>query len=140
MAGINTQRLLLCTLVTAVVYFIFDGIVHGAILGAEYEAGIVAAGKTVVHDPVSFGYFGLFDLGKGFVAMLFYVFARARLGAGPRTAAIAGLVTWLAVETLPAIAQMPFPFYDRMFFTKLIALQLVPSVVGAVVGAWLYKE
>lgn len=140
MGTINTQRLLLSTLVAAVAYFIFDGIVHGAILGPEYEAGITAAGKTVEHDPTAYGYFALFDLGKGLVAMLVYVFARARLGAGPITAVWAGLIVWLAVEALPALAQMPFPFFDKWFYVKLMALQVVPCVAGAVIGAWLYKE
>lgn len=140
MGTINTQRLLLSTLVAAVAYFIFDGIVHGAILGAEYEAGIVAAGKTVEHDPTAFGYFGLFDLGKGLVAMLIYVFARSRLGAGPITAVWAGAITWLAVEALPSLAQMPFPFYSKWLMVKVMALQIVPCIAGAVIGAWVYKE
>ena len=140
MGNINTTRLLLATLVTGVLYFIFDGIIHGAILGAEHEAVIVAAGKPVEQDPTAFGYFALFDLGKGLVAMLFYVFARARLGAGPITAVWAGLITWLAVEVLPSIAQMPFPFYDKWFFVKSMALELIPMQVGALAGAWLYKE
>ena len=140
MGNINTTRLALATLVTAVLYFIFDAVIHGAIMGAETEAGIVAAGKTVEHDPIAFAYFALFDLGKALVAMLFYVFARARLGVGPITAVWAGLIAWLAVEALPAIAQMPFPFYSKWFFVKVMALELVPMVAGAVAGAWVYRE
>lgn len=140
MDQINTTRLLLGALVAGVVYFIFDGVIHGAILGAEHEAVIVNAGKQVEHDPTAYAYFGLFDFGKGLVAMLFYVMARARMGAGPMTAAWAGAFAWLAVEVLPGIAQMPFPFYERMFFVKVMALELVPMVVGAVAGAWLYRE
>ena len=140
MGNINTTRLLLATLVTAVLYFIFDGIIHGALMGAETEAGIVAAGKTVEHDPTAFGYFALFDLGKALVAMLFYVFARTRLGAGPITAVWAGVIAWLGVEALPAIAQMPFPFYSKWFFVKIMALEFVPMILGAIAGAWVYKE
>ena len=140
MGNINTTRLLLATLVTAVLYFIFDGIIHGALMGAETEAGIVAAGKTVEHDPTAFGYFALYDLGKALVAMLFYVFARARLGAGPITAVWAGVIAWLGVEALPAIAQMPFPFYSKWFFVKIMALEIVPMILGAIAGAWVYKE
>ena len=140
MNQINTSRLLLGALVASVVYFIFDGIIHGAILGAEHEAVIVNAGKQVEHDPTAYGYFGLFDLGKGLVAMLFYVMARARLGAGPITAVRAGVFAWFAVEALPAIAAMPFPFYGKFFFVKVMAMELVPMIIGAVAGAWIYKE
>jgi hypothetical protein len=140
MGTINTTRLLLAALATGVLYFIFDGIIHGAILSGEHQAAIVGAGKPVVNDPTAFGYFALFDLGKGLVAMLVYVFARARLGAGPITAVWAGMIAWLGVETLPAIGAMPFPFYSKWFYVKVIALELVPMVVGAVAGAWIYKE
>lgn len=140
MGSINTQRLALATLLTGVLYFIFDGVIHGAILGAEYEAGLVAAGKTVEHDPTAFGYFAIFDLCKALVAMLVYVFARARLGAGPVTAVWAGAIAWLGVEAAPAIAQMPFSFFGKWFYVKVMALELVPVVVGAVAGAWVYKE
>jgi hypothetical protein len=140
MGTINTQHLLISVLVTAVAYFIFDGVVHGGILGAEYEAGMVAAGKTVEHDPTAYGYFALFDLGKAFLAMMIYVFARTRFGAGPVTAVWAGALTWLGVEALPALAQMPFPFFSKWFFVKLMALQIVPCIVGAAIGAYFYKE
>lgn len=140
MGSINTQRLALATLVTAVLYFIFDGVVHGAILGPEYQAALVAAGKTVEQDPTAYGYFAIFDLIKALVAMLIYVFARARLGAGPMTAAWAGAITWLGVEAAPAIAQMPFPFFEKWFLVKAMALTFVPMIVGAVAGAWVYKE
>src|SRR5262245_57604001 len=120
MNQINTARLLIGALVAGVVYFICDGIIHGAILGAEHEAVIVNAGKQVENDPSAYGYFGLFDFGKGLVAMLFYVMARARLGAGPITAVWAGVFAWFAVEALPAIAAMPFPFYGKVFFVKVM--------------------
>lgn len=140
MGNINTTRLALATLVTAVLYFIFDGVIHGAILGPEHEAAITGAGKPVASDPTAFGYFALFDLGKALVAMLVYVFARARLGAGPVTAVWAGVIAWLGVEALPAIGAMPFPFYSKWFYVKVIALELVPMIVGAIAGAWVYRE
>jgi hypothetical protein len=74
------------------------------------------------------------------VAMLVYVAARSRFGAGVKTAVWAGLVAWLAVEVLPSISWMPFPFYEKSFFVKVIALEIVPMVVGAILGAWIYKE
>jgi hypothetical protein len=140
MDQINTTRLLIGALIAGVIYFILDGVIHGAILGPEHEAVIVNAGKQVENDPTAYGYFALFDFGKGLVAMLFYVMARARLGAGPVTAVWAGVFAWFAVEVLPALAQMPFPFYGKWFFVKVMALELVPMIAGAVAGAWVYRE
>jgi hypothetical protein len=140
MGQINYARVFLGAFIAGVVYFVCDGVIHGAILGAEHEAAIVGAGKPLIHDPTAYGYFALFDLGKGLVAMLFYAHARVRLGPGPVTAAWAGLFAWLAVEAIPAIAMMPFPFYAKFFYVKVMALEIVPMAVGAIAGAWPYKE
>ncbi|MGI8837238.1 MAG: hypothetical protein ACR2H4_11455 [Pyrinomonadaceae bacterium] len=140
MGNINYGRLIAGALLAAVFYFIADGTIHGAVLENDHMAAITAAGKPVVHDPTAYFYFAVFDLGKGLVAMLIYVAARVPCKPGPKTAVVAGLITWLAVEVLPAIAAMPFPFYEKSFYLKVIAFELVPMVIGAILGAWVYKE
>jgi len=113
---------------------------HGGILGGDYKAAVETLGLKVGDDPSSYGYFAIFDLGKALVAMLFYVMARARLGAGPKTAVWAGVVAWLAVEVFPAIAMMPFPFFGKWFYVKAMALVFVPAIIGALIGGWIYRE
>ncbi|HXL82171.1 MAG TPA: hypothetical protein VN951_14940 [Pyrinomonadaceae bacterium] len=140
MGRINYGRLIAGALLAAVFYFIADGTIHGALLGKYHLAAIVGAGYPAKPDPNAYFYFALFDLGKGLVAMLIYVAARSRFGAGVKTAMWAGLVAWLAIEVLPSIEWMPFPFYEKSFFVKVIALELVPMVIGAILGAWIYKE
>jgi|SRR5882724_10684045 len=140
MGRINYGRLIVGALIAAVFYFIADGTIHGAILGKYHMAAISGAGYPLKPDPTAYFYFGLFDLGKGLVAMLIYVAARTRFGAGVKTAVWAGLVAWLAIEVLPSIEWMPFPFYEKSFFVKVMALEIVPMVIGAILGAWIYKE
>lgn len=140
MGRINYGRLIVGALIAAVFYFIADGFIHGALLGKYHMAAISGAGYPLKPDPTAYFYFGLFDLGKGLVAMLIYVAARSRFGAGAKTAVWAGLVTWLAIEVLPSIEWMPFPFYHKSFWVKVIALEILPMVVGAILGAWIYKE
>jgi hypothetical protein len=140
MGRINYGRLIVGALIAAVFYFIADGTIHGAILGKYHMAAITGAGYPLKPDPTAYFYFALFDLGKGFVAMLIYVAARVPCKPGPKTAVVAGLIAWLALEVLPSIEWMPFPFYEKSFFVKVIALELVPMVIGAILGAWIYKE
>ncbi len=140
MGKINYGRLIVGAVLAAVFYFIADGTIHGALLGKYHMAAISGAGYPLTADNTAYIYFGLFDLGKGLVAMLIYVAARSRFGAGVKTAVWAGLVAWLAVAVLPSIEWMPFPFYEKSFFVKVIALELVPMVIGAILGAWVYKE
>jgi hypothetical protein len=141
MGKINTQRLLLSTLIAGVFYFFADAVVHGVLLSADHVAAAVnATGKQPTEHWSNYVMFGLFDLGKALVVMLIYVFARTRLTPGVQTAVIAGLIGWFAIEVLPALSEMPFPFYPQTVYLKWMAIELIPMVVGAVIGAWLYSE
>ena len=140
MGKTNYGRLILGAVVAGVIYFVCDGTIHGALLGQYHMAAVTRVTPNPTADNTSYIYFALFDLGKGLVAMLIYLAARARCGPGPKTAVWAGLVAWLAVAVLPSIEWMPFPFYEKSFFVKVMALELIPMVLGAVVGAWLYKD
>jgi hypothetical protein len=140
MGKINYGRLILGAIVAGIFFFIADGLIHGKLLEADHKAAITAAGKPLTEDPTSFVYFGVFDLGKGLVVMLLYAAARARFGPGASTAIWAGVVGWLAVEALPNIAAMPLPFYPKMVYWKWITLEIVPMIIGAILGAWVYKE
>jgi hypothetical protein len=140
MGNINTARLLLSALIAGIFYFFADFLVHGVLLSADHLAAVNATGKQPTEHWSNYLFFFLFDLGKGLVVMLICVFARARLSPGVQTAVIAGLIGWLAIEVLPALSNMPFPFYPKMVYAKWIAFELVPMMAGAVLGAWLYKE
>ena len=140
MGKVNYGRLILGTIVAGVFYFICDGLIHGQLLGQYHMAAVVKVNPNPTADNTAYIYFALFDLGKALVAMLVYVAARARCGPGPKTAVWAGLVAWLATEVVSSIQWMPFPFYEKSFHVKVMALTLLPMVIGAVLGAWLYKE
>lgn len=140
MGKINIGRVLLGTLAAGIFYFIADGLIHGAVLAGEYLSAFKNLNLEVKEDPAGYGYFALFDLGKAFVAVMIYALARPRLGAGVRTAIWAGVLAWLACEVVPGIAEMPFPFFPKWYHVKLMALELVPMVLGAILGAWIYRE
>ena len=133
-------RLFVATISLGVFYFIADGIIHGVFLGTEHKNAITGAGKPLVHNPASYAYFAFFDLGKAFAVVLLYAAVLPRAGAPVTAAIIAGLVGWFAVEALPAIAAMPFPFYEKSFYWKWIALELPPMVGGALLAAWIVKD
>ena len=56
------------------------------------------------------------------------------------TAVIAGIATWLAAIPLPLIGLIPMKFFDAGFVGLWAAYAFIPMIVGAVVGAWLYRE
>lgn len=140
MGKINYGRVIAGTLLAGVFYFIADGVIHGVLLAGDYLAAMTRLGIPLEGDPTAYAYFAAFDFGKAFVAVFFYAAARPRFGPGIKTAVCSGLFAWLAVEALPSIAAMPFPFFEKSHHLKVMLLEIVPMVIGAILGAWIYRE
>lgn len=76
----------------------------------------------------------------GIVTVWLYALIRPRLGPGPKTAIVAALIMWFAIYLYCGI------IYGILLEqpTNIIAIAagwgLVEYIVGAIAGAWLYKE
>jgi hypothetical protein len=76
----------------------------------------------------------------GIVTVWLYALIRPRLGPGPKTAIIAALVMWFGVYIYCGI------IYGMLLIQpmNLVAISagwgLVEYIVGAIAGAWVYKE
>ena len=133
----NSQRIILGGIVAGIIYFIGDGVVHGALLHSRWVEVLGPNADQSLHQP---GYFGPYDLLKGLLAVWIYAAARPRLGPGPLTAAIAGLVAWFACIPVPLLGLLPMNFFNARFVVLWSLYALVPMVLGAIAGAWVYKE
>jgi hypothetical protein len=76
----------------------------------------------------------------GIVIVWMYAAMRPRLGPGPKTALCAGLLAWFGIYVYTGIINgMAFQFP-----TNLIVIAIVWGAVqyslGAIAGAWLYRE
>lgn len=143
MQNINIGRLCLGGLVAAVVFFVSDSIVHGLLLSSQWVAIMTALGKSTAGGgagAMDFGYFAIYDLLKGAIAMWLYVAIRPRFGAGPTTAVIAGVATWLLVVPTPMVGLLPMRFFGRRFVALWTMYALIPSILATLAGAWLYRE
>ena len=142
MSNINWSRLLIGGLVASIIAFVTDGMLHEMVLQPDWQA--VYAGLGVSHPPQEHGghmiYFGLFELGRGFVSLFLYVMMRARFGPGPKTAVLAGVVAWIAFSVTGPAQFIPLGFLSNTVWCKMVAAQLVTSILAAVAGAALYKE
>jgi hypothetical protein len=141
MGKINYGRVIIGAIIAGIFFFITDGVVH-TVLGPYHLAALnkLASVPPQTQDPTMYIWFGLYDLCKGLAALLIYAGIRPRFGAGVKTAVWAGVITWLAAKVAPSLASMPFPFYDHVYFYKLMAMTLVTTAVGAIIGAAIYKE
>jgi hypothetical protein len=85
-------------------------------------------------------YFALFELGRGFIAMLFYATMRTHFGAGPKTAVVAGIASWVAFSLTGPAQFIPLGFYSTALWMKVGALHLITSIIATIAGAALYKD
>lgn len=133
----NIQRIIMGAVLAGIIYFVGDGLVHGALLHSHWVEILGPNADQSLHQP---GYFGFYDLLKGFLALWIYAVARPRLGVGPRTAAIAGLVVWFACIPVPLLGLLPMKFFSANFVVLWSLYAVIPMVLGAIAGAWVYKE
>ena len=141
MARINWGRLILGTLIATIIMFVSDGFVHETIAKADWKA-LYAGLRAVEPEPhgTSMIYFAVFELGRAFTAMLFYVTMRSLFGAGPSTAAVAGIAGWIAFSLTGPAQFIPLGFFSNALWLKVGAIHLVISIVATLAGAALYKS
>ena len=141
MAKINWGRLIVGTLIAAIIMFVTDGLVHGTIAQADWRA--VYAGLRAAEPEehgTSMAYFAVFELGRAFTSMLFYVMMRTHFGAGPKTAVLAGIAGWIAFSLTGPAQFIPLGFFSNALWLKVGAIHLVTSIIATIAGAALYKD
>ena len=141
MAKINWGRLVVGSLVAAVIMFFTDGFIHERLVNSDWHA-VYEGLRATEPEPhgTSMVYFALFELGRGFIAMLFYATMRAYFGAGPKTAIIAGIASWIAFSLTGPAQFIPLGFFSTALWLKVGALHLITSILATLAGAWLYKD
>lgn len=141
MSGIHWGRALGGSLLAAVICFLSDGFLHEKLLHADWQAVFAALRvPEPTHESGGLGYFMMYDLGRGFLALALYVALRARCGPGPKTAALAGVLSWVALSVTTPVQFIPLGFLSTALWLKAAAFQLVTQILATLAGASLYKE
>ena len=141
MSKINWVRLIIGGVIATLILFLTDGVFHEQVVSADWKAvhdnlGI-PEGK---HSALGVLYFLVFELGRGLVAMFLYVMMRSHFKPGPKTAALAGVVAWIAFSVTGPAQFIPLGFYSNALWIKVAAFQLVTSILAAIVAAAVYKD
>ena len=142
MASINWGRLIFGGLVAAIMMFFADGFIHERLVRTDWNAVYAGLNATMPEEQhgSSMVYFGLYELGRGLIAMLFYATMRTHFGAGPKTAGLAGIASWLAFSLTGPAQFIPLGFFSTALWMKVGAMHLVTSIVSTIVGAAMYKD
>ncbi len=139
MGRINTGRVILGGLVAGLVINIGETILNIPIIGAESDAALQAFGL----EPVGGGAIAVF-VAMGFLlglsAVWLYAAMRPRLGPGPKTAVIAGLLLWALGVLFPSIAYGMLGLFPVRLLVIATVWDLFEMPIASVAGAWLYKE
>lgn len=141
MAKINWGRLILGSLVAAVIMFVTDGLIHGTVADPDWQKLYAdLSARPPQHHGANMVYFAIFELGRGFTAILFYVTMRAFFGAGVKTAILAGIVGWIAFSLTGPVQFIPLGFFSIALWLKVGIIHLVTSIIATIAGAALYKD
>ena len=142
MLQINWTRLIIGGLIAAVICFLSDGFFHERVTSADWKAVYdnLRAPMPAAEHTTALVYFAFFEIGRGFLSLFVYALMRPLFGAGPKTAALAGVVAWFAFSLTGPAQFIPLGFYSHALWLKVGAYQLVTSIVAAIAGAAIYKE
>lgn len=141
MYQINWVRVLVGGLVASVILFLTDGFLHERLALGLWQAVYADLGVAEPkHNAYALIYFAIFELGRGFISIYLYVLMRSCCGAGPKTAALAGIVAWIACSVTGPAQFIPLGFYSHALWIKVGAFQFITSIVAAVAGAFLYRD
>ena len=141
MYKINWVRVLVGGLVASIILFLTDGFLHERLALGLWQAVYADLGVAEPkHNAYALIYFAIFELGRGFISIYLYVLMRSCCGAGPKTAALAGIVAWIAFSVSGPAQFIPLRFYSHALWIKVGAFQFITSIVAAVAGAFLYRD
>ena len=141
MGKINRARVLIGGLIAGVVQNVLWYAVWGPLVGRSLSDALQKLGQPM-HQTVGTTVTGVvLTFLIGILAIWLYAAIRPRYGAGPGTAALAGVATGLLVAVIPDIgwgltlASIPLKVWvgDALF-------SLVAMVIATLLGAWVYKE
>ena len=141
MSQLNWSRIIIGGLVAAIILFLTDGFLHERLIGADWKAIYAGLGANEPqHSSSGMAYFAIFELGRGLISILIYALMRPFFKPGPKTAVLAGIVTWLAFSVTGPAQFIPLKFYSNALWGKVAAFQLITSIVAAIAGAAIYKD
>lgn len=136
---INIGRVLLGGLVAGLLMNIGEYLLNDKVLGPQMKEYFAQHNfPTPGGKAIGIAVVMVFIL--GIVMILGYAAIRPRFGPGPKTAIIAGLFAWFGVYFFNNVLGAAFGFVPTDILPLVLGWGLVEYLLGALVGAWLYKE
>lgn len=139
MGKINLGRVLLGGLVAGLLMNIGEYLLNDKVLGSQMK-DYFAQHNFPMPGGHAIGIAVVMVFVLGIVMILGYAAIRPRFGPGPKTAIIAGLFAWFGVYFYGNVLAVAFGIFPSSLLPLVLGWGLVEYLLGALVGAWLYKE
>ena len=140
MGKTNWSRVVLGGLLAGVVLNILLFVALPIYLRELWNPALEAVNPTF-HESAGFlAFWIVFHLIAGILAVWLYSAIRPRYGAGAKTAVCAGLFFWALGSLFPSISLGGMGLFSASLLVTDSLTSLVASVVGTLLGAWVYKE
>jgi hypothetical protein len=138
-AGMNVGRVITGGIAAGILINVVESIMNVAVLGDAMRDMYARMG---VPEPGGGALVGYIVLGfvLGFALAWLYAAVRPRLGAGPRTAVIAGLFVWVAASLVPVVGWFLMGMADTGMLFVMLGYTLVEFVAGGLVAGAIYRE
>lgn len=142
MNKINFNRVVGGGILAAILLFVMEGFIQGAILGSEWKAWAEAMGSLNHAPSNSTGMliWLIVSLVHGITGVWIYAAIRPRYGAGPKTALLAGLLIWLPGWLTPALGYFALGNIPHHIAIVGSIGGLLAALISIVAGAYIYKE
>jgi hypothetical protein len=139
MSKIDTGRVIVGGIVAGIIIDVFEFVLNGIVLGAQWNAVSAAHNLPAIgtHEIVIFNILGLIT---GIAAVWTYAAIRPRFGAGPMTAAYAGLLVWVVGYVVPDVFNTVIGLVPTSMHVPILAVGAVELIVATMAGGFLYKE
>lgn len=141
MAGINVRKVVIGGLLAGLVFNIGDMLLSNMVLAEDFRQAMTGLGM----DPAAIESFAaavpwiVIDFIYGLLVVWTYAAMRPRLGAGPKTALLAGMVLLSAAMLLYA-GFTSMGIFPVSLFVKQLVLEIVVVAAGSLAGGWVYSE
>jgi hypothetical protein len=139
MGKINMMKVLVGGLIAGVVLNIIDGVLFGYLLKDQMAAAMASINRPAMTNA-QIPWFVFLDFVAGVFLVWLYAAVRPRFGAGPATAAKAGLAGWFLAGLLPTLFMWPMHLMPQNLTIITLVVGLVEWPVATVIGAKFYTE
>ena len=139
MQKINVGRVFAGGLLAGLVINISETILNGFVLAAQFEA-VLKERNLPPMEPRAIVSFVVMCFGLGIATTWLYAAIRPRFGAGVPTAILTGAVVWFFAYLYPGIVDVVLQLFPTDLTVIALTWGLVEVVLGAIAGAWVYRE